>query len=61
MSRTARYSSGLGVQSFIKHIPVVDFGYETADPLNGIAAIIAKAEGFTAHAKAAEVRKKLSK
>lgn len=60
-SNTARYSSGLGVQSFIKHIPVVDFGYETADPLNGIAAIIAKAEGFTAHAKAAEVRKKLSK
>jgi histidinol dehydrogenase len=40
---------------------VVDFGYETADPLNGVAAIIARAEGFTAHAKTAEVRKKLSK
>lgn len=60
-SNTARYSSGLGVQSFIKHIPVVDFGYETADPLNKIAATIARAEGFTAHAKAAEVRKKLNK
>ena len=60
-SNTARYSSGLGVQSFIKHIPVVDFGYETADPLNNIAATIARAEGFTAHAKAAEVRKKLNK
>ena len=60
-SNTARYSSGLGVQSFIKHIPVVDFGYETADPLNNVAATIARAEGFTAHAKAAEVRKKLNK
>ena len=60
-SNSARYSSGLGVQSFIKHIPVVDFGYETADPLNNIAATIARAEGFTAHAKAAEVRKKLNK
>ena len=60
-SNSARYSSGLGVQSFIKHIPVVDFGYETADPLNNVAATIARAEGFTAHAKAAEVRKKLNK
>jgi len=60
-SNTARYSSGLGVQSFIKHIPVVDFGYETAGPLNNVAATIARAEGFTAHAKAAEVRKKLNK
>ena len=60
-SNSARYSSGLGVQSFIKHIPVVDFGYETAVPLNNIAATIARAEGFTAHAKAAEVRKKLNK
>ena len=60
-SNTARYSSGLGVQSFIKHIPVVDFGYETADPLNNVAATIARAEGFTAHAKAAEARKKLNK
>ena len=60
-SNSARYSSGLGVQSFIKHIPVVDFGYETADPLNNVAATIARAEGFPAHAKAAEVRKKLNK
>jgi histidinol dehydrogenase len=60
-SNTARYSSGLGVQSFIKHIPVVDFGYETAISLNSVAAIIARAEGFTAHAKAAEARKKLRK
>ena len=60
-SNTARYSLGLGVQSFIKHIPVVDFGYETADPLNNVAAMIARAEGFTAHAKAAEIRRKLNK
>ncbi len=59
-SSSARYSSGLGVESFIKHIPIVDFGYKTAAPLNEIASVIARAEGLTAHALAAEMRMKIN-
>ena len=56
---TARFASGLGVHSFIKHVPVVALEPEKSSELGHIASIIGRAEGLTAHAEAAEVRQEL--
>ena len=55
-SGTARFSSPLGVDDFIKK---TQFTYYTRDPLKAVAddvAYFAKAEGLTAHAKSAVIR-----
>ncbi|MDD9994586.1 MAG: histidinol dehydrogenase, partial [Dehalococcoidia bacterium] len=56
---TARFASGLGVHSFIKHVPVVALEPEKSSELGLVASIIGRAEGLTAHAEAAEVRQEL--
>ena len=56
---TARFASGLGVHSFLRHVPVVALGDEKSSELGRIASIIGRAEGLTAHAEAAEVRDEL--
>ena len=53
---TARFGSGLGVHTFVKHIPVVEMDAEMSASLGRVASIIGRAEGLTAHAEAAEVR-----
>lgn len=58
---TARFSSGLGVHSFVKISPVTALDRATASALSRAAALIARAEGLTAHAEAAEVREELDK
>jgi histidinol dehydrogenase len=56
---TARFGSGLGVHSFIKHVPVVAMDAKKSSELGRIASIIGRAEGLTAHAEAAEAREEL--
>ena len=53
---TARFASYLGVDQFIKRIPVVALDEELVRQLAPSAAAIAHAEGFTGHARAAELR-----
>ncbi|MBM3944547.1 MAG: histidinol dehydrogenase [SAR202 cluster bacterium] len=57
---TARFGSGLGVHSFIKYTPVVALDRKTALSLTKAASALGRAEGFTAHAEAAEVRLELA-
>ncbi len=56
---TARFGSGLGVHSFIKHVPVVAMDAEKSSELGRFASIIGRAEGLTAHAEAAEAREEI--
>ena len=56
---TARFSSGLGVRTFLKVSPVVGLDEATSSTLSSAASIIARAEGFTGHAEAAEIRDEL--
>ena len=56
---TARFSSGLGVHSFMKVSPIVALDDATSMDLSRAASLIARAEGFTAHAEAAEIRQEL--
>ena len=56
---TARFSSGLGVHSFVKFSPVVMLDDAVAGELAKAASLIARAEGLTAHAESAEVRAEL--
>jgi histidinol dehydrogenase len=56
---TARFSSGVGVRSFIRTTPVVGLSRETAASLTKTASVLARAEGFTGHAEAAELRDEL--
>jgi histidinol dehydrogenase len=56
---TARFSSGLGVRTFLKVSPVVGVDKATSSKLGKAASIIARAEGFTGHAEAAEIRDEL--
>ena len=58
---TARFSSGLSVRSFQKVTSVVGLDKQTASSLATQASIIARAEGFTGHAEAAEIRDELYK
>lgn len=57
---TARFSSGLGVHSFLKFTPVVALDKATALALTPAASAMGRAEGLTGHAEAAEVRLELS-
>ena len=53
---TARFASSLGVHTFIKHVPVVGLSAETVREIGPAASALARAEGLTAHARAAEMR-----
>ena len=53
---SARWSSPLGVRDFLKTISIVGIQGEVAEDLARAASVIARAEGLTAHAKAAERR-----
>ncbi len=53
---SARWSSPLGVRDFIKTISVIGIQGDVAEDVARAASIIARAEGLTAHAKAAERR-----
>ena len=57
---TARFSSGLGVHSFVKVSPIIALGDDVPPELTRAASAIARAEGFTAHAEAAEIREELT-
>ena len=56
---TARFSSGLGVHSFVKITPVLALSPEASLSLGQSASTIARAEGLTAHAEAADVRQEI--
>ena len=57
-SRTARFSSPLGVYDFQKRSSVIRISREGARKLGAVAAELARGEGLTAHARAAELRMK---
>ena len=57
-SRTARFSSPLGVYDFQKRSSVIRITCEGAQKLGKIAAELALGEGLSAHARAAEMRMK---
>ncbi|MBI4203583.1 MAG: histidinol dehydrogenase [Betaproteobacteria bacterium] len=57
-SRTARFSSPLGVYDFQKRSSVISVSSEGARRLGRIAAELARGEGLTAHARSAEYRMK---
>jgi histidinol dehydrogenase len=57
-SRTARFSSPLGVYDFQKRSSVIRVSRKAAGRLGKVAAELARGEGLTAHAKAAEYRMK---
>jgi len=55
-SRTARFSSPLGVYDFQKRTSLIQCSAQGASTLGKTAAILAHGEGLTAHARSAEVR-----
>ena len=55
-SRTARFSSPLGVYDLQKRSSIIKVSREGAATLSRIAAVLAHGEGLTAHARAAEYR-----
>jgi len=55
-SRTARFSSPLGVYDFQKRSSLIDCSAEGASELGKIASVLAHGEGLTAHARSAEFR-----
>ncbi len=55
-SRTARFSSPLGVYDFQKRSSIIMCSEEGADKLGQIASTLAHSEGLTAHARSAEFR-----
>jgi histidinol dehydrogenase len=55
-SRTARFSSPLGVYDFQKRSSVIRVSAEGAEKLGRIAAELAAGEGLSAHARSAELR-----
>lgn len=55
-SRTARFSSPLGVYDFQKRSSVIRLSREAAERLGRTAATLARAEGLEAHARSAELR-----
>ena len=60
-SRTARFSSPLGVYDFQKRSSLIYCSAEGASTLGKTAALLAHGEGLTAHARSAEVRIKEDK
>ena len=57
---TARFNSGVGVHTFVKTSPILALDDATASRISGAASAIARVEGLTAHAEAAEVREEFS-
>jgi len=55
-SRTARFSSPLGVYDFQKRSSLIQCSPDSASTLGRSAAVLAHGEGLTAHARSAEVR-----
>lgn len=55
-SRSARFSSPLGVYDFQKRSSIIEISAAGAQTLGPIAATLAHGEGLTAHARAAELR-----
>jgi histidinol dehydrogenase len=55
-SRTARFSSPLGVYDFQKRSSIISVSEEGARTLGRVAATLARAEGLEAHARSAEWR-----
>jgi histidinol dehydrogenase len=55
-SRTARFSSPLGVYDFQKRSSLIHCSAPGASTLGRTAAVLAHGEGLTAHARAAELR-----
>jgi histidinol dehydrogenase len=55
-SRSARFSSPLGVYDFQKRSSIIQVSAEGARKLGEIAAALAHGEGLQAHARAAELR-----
>ena len=55
-SRTARFSSPLGVYDFIKRSSLIEVSEAGAQMLGEIAAELAYGEGLQAHARSAEYR-----
>lgn len=53
---TARFNSGIGIHSFVKIMPIVAMPNDLTRDLAIRASTIARAEGLTAHAEAAEIR-----
>ena len=53
---TARFSSALGVHQFLKTMPVIGLKAEEFEKAARAAALIARSEGLTAHARALEIR-----
>ena len=54
--RTARFSSPLGVADFQKRSSLIRCSPAAAERLGAVAAILARGEGLTAHARSAELR-----
>ena len=59
-SRTARFSSALGVYDFQKRSSLIMCSQDGASELGKIASVMARGEGLTAHARSAEYRIKIS-
>jgi histidinol dehydrogenase len=57
-SRTARFSSPLGVYDFQKRSSLIMVSEAGADTLGKTASVLARGEGLTAHARSAEYRLK---
>jgi len=55
-SRTARFSSPLGVYDFQKRSSLIHVSRAGAQSLGRIASTLAHGEGLTAHARSAELR-----
>ncbi|HIO97433.1 MAG TPA: histidinol dehydrogenase [Leucothrix sp.] len=55
-SRTARFSSPLGVYDFQKRSSLIGCSHDGASELGKVASILAHGEGLTAHARSAEYR-----
>lgn len=55
-SRTARFSSPLGVYDFQKRSSLIDCSAKGASSLGKVASLLARGEGLTAHARSAEYR-----
>ena len=53
---SARFNSYLGVEQFLKRVPVVSLDRDMVKEFSRTAATLARAEGFDAHARAAEIR-----
>jgi len=57
---TSRFNSGLGIHTFTKHMPVVSLPSENAIKMTQSVSVLAREEGLTGHAEAAEIRRELT-